>query len=286
MFPAPRSIFRLSAGRHTIELGRRTLVMGILNCTPDSFFDGGRHASPESAVLRLDRMMEEGADLCDIGGESTRPGAEPVSVEEEWTRIQAPLREASRRAPDLIVSIDTTKAEVARRALEEGASVINDVSGLRFDPELAAVAARHGAAVVLMHMKGEPRTMQEDPVYQDVASEVREFLGRACRVAEEHGVARSRILVDPGIGFGKTVAHNLELIRRIPDLAGLGYPILIGASRKSFIGRVLDLPAEERLEGSLAVHAAAVLAGAHVVRVHDVAATVRVVRMADAIREI
>jgi dihydropteroate synthase len=284
MFPALRAEFDLSAGPFHIALGRRTLVMGVLNCTPDSFSDGGRYLTPEAAVRRLVEIEEEGADLCDIGGESTRPGAEPVTIEEEWNRIKTPLCEARRRGYPLPLSVDTTKAEVARRALDEGAVMINDVSGLQSDPSLAGLAARYSASLVLMHMKGEPRTMQQDPIYADCTAEVTAFLHGASLTAEERGVDRQSIIIDPGIGFGKTVDHNLELIRRLPELAALGFPVLIGASRKSFIGRILDLPVEQRLEGSLAAHVAAALAGAHAVRVHDVAATVRALRVVDAIR--
>lgn len=283
-FPPPRASFTLEAGSFRLELGRRTLVMGVLNCTPDSFSDGGVHLSPDAAARRLEEILEQGGDLCDIGGESSRPGAAPVSAEEEWARVEPAFREAQRRRYPLPLSIDTTKAEVARRAIEHGAVLINDISGLRFEPGLAGLAARSGAGLILMHMKGEPRTMQEDPVYEDVVAEVASFLRQSALAAEERGVAGSRVVIDPGIGFGKTMEHNLELIRRIGELAPLGYPVLIGASRKAFIGRILDLPVEDRVEGSVAAHVAAVLAGAHVVRAHDVGATVRGVRVADAVR--
>lgn len=280
---ARRTRHRLVAGPRLVELGERTLVLGVLNCTPDSFSDGGRHLASEDAARRIEEMADEGVDWIDVGGESTRPGAVPVDAEEEWRRVAPALRAAHSICPDRPVSIDTTKMEVARRAIEEGACIINDVSGLRFEPELADLAARSGAALVVMHMQGEPRTMQVAPAYRDVAEEVAVFLRQAVAEAERRGVARDRILIDPGIGFGKTLAGNLELIRSIPRLAALGYPVLLGASRKSFLGRILDLPVEDRLEGSLAAHVAAVLAGAHVIRAHDVRATVRAVRLADAL---
>jgi dihydropteroate synthase len=277
------SIFR--AGSHTLELGRTTRVLGILNVTPDSFWDGGQFTSHESIESRLVQIAEEGADMVDIGGESTRPGAAPVEIEDEWKRIHAALIAVRRNNVKLPVSIDTTKPEIARRALDEGAAVINDVSGLRGGPEIARLAARANAGLILMHMKGEPRTMQADPRYDDLLGEVRSVLAEAVCTAGEAGVSGESILVDPGIGFGKTVEHNLSLLRNVSVFRGLGAGILIGASRKSMIGKLLgDLPAEERLEGSLAAAVAAVLAGAHAVRVHDVRATVRAVRIADALR--
>ncbi len=282
-FPPARKLFTLAAGSHRIALGGRTLVQAILNCTPDSFFDGGRHPAGDALVRRMEEIEAEGADWIDIGGESTRPGAGPVDAEEEWRRI-APALDLARRRIRLPVSVDTTKPEVARRAMEAGAVILNDVSGLQYAPELADLAARHGAALILMHMKGLPRTMQVAPHYDDLSGEIGGFLRDAAAAAESRGVGRDRIILDPGIGFGKTVEHNCELIRRIPDIADLGYPVLIGASRKGFIGKILGTDAEDRLEGSLAAHCAAVLAGAHVVRAHDVRATVRAIRIIDALR--
>jgi len=284
VFPAPRARLPFRALGRSYVLGRSTWVVGILNCTPDSFSDGGRHAEGEAAVRRLAEIVEEGADLCDIGGESTRPGALPVSVEEEWSRV-APVLEAARRlAVPIPLSIDTTKGEVARRALHEGVAVINDVSALRFDPTLGDLAASSGAGIILMHSRGEPRTMQDAPFYQDVAGEVARELERSLAEARRRGVADEQILLDPGIGFAKSAEHNWELLRRLPELTQLGRPLLVGASRKRFLGAVLDLPPEERLEASLSAHAAAVLAGASLVRAHDVRATVRAVRVADALR--
>lgn len=266
-----------------MALGERTVVAGILNCTPDSFADGGRWLEAEVIARRCEEMAAHGADWIDIGGESTRPGAEPVDTEEEWRRVVPALRAAARLVPALPLSIDTTKAEVARRALEEGAVIINDVSALRSDAAMAGTVASAGAAAILMHRRGLPRTMQAAPAYRDVVAEVRSELETAAAAALAAGIAPDRILLDPGIGFGKTAAHNFELLRALPVLGRAGYPVLVGASRKSLIGQVLGSPVEDRLEGSLAIAVAAVLAGAHVVRVHDVLATVRAVRVADAI---
>ena len=269
---------------HRIPLGSRTRVMGVLNCTPDSFSDPGRFLDPESARRRLHEMEEEGADWIDVGGESTRPGAELVDVEEEWRRISPVLLEAQRCGCPLPISVDTTKAEIARRAADLGIAIINDVSALRFEPGLAKTIVSHGLALVLMHMRGEPRTMQDDPTYDDVMAEIRTFLVDAMSRCLAAGVSREQLLVDPGIGFGKTAEHNLEILRRLPEFASLGAPLLVGASRKRFLGTILGLSAEERLEGSRAAHAAAALGGAHVIRAHDVRATVRMVRVIDAIR--
>lgn len=280
----PRPLVTLRLGEREFALGRRTLVMGILNCTPDSFYDGGAHASAATAESRYHRMVEEGADWIDVGGESTRPGAVPVGADEEWARI-APVCEAARRAGHPVpLSIDTTKSQVAERALEAGAALLNDVSALCFDPRLADLAARYRAGLILMHMRGEPRTMQREPAYADLAGEIRGELAGAMRAALERGVAEEQILVDPGIGFGKTVAHNLEILRRLPEFSLPGRPLVIGCSRKSFIGAASGgLPPDARLEGTLAAHVVAALSGAHVVRVHDVAAHRKALAIADAI---
>lgn len=270
------------AGREVV-LGERTVVMGVVNCTPDSFYAGGRCSDPAGAVGRYHELLAEGADWIDVGGESTRPGAEGVDAAEEWRRVEPVLTAARRAGHPVPLSIDTTKAEVAARALDAGAAIVNDVSGLRFDPQLAQLAARYGAGLILMHMRGTPRTMQADPSYDDVAAEILAELAAAAERAVDRGAAREQIVIDPGIGFGKTAGHNLEILRRLGEFSALGRPVLVGCSRKSFIGAVLDLPAEERLEGTLAAHAAAVLCGAHVVRVHDVAAHVRAVRVLDAL---
>lgn len=270
------------AGGRVMTLGRITRVMGILNMTPDSFSDGGRHLDPVKALDSARAMMAAGADILDIGGESTRPGSEPVPPAEQLRRILPVIRGASQLG--IPISVDTTSAEVARAAIEAGAAVVNDISGLRFEPGLAEIVRETGAGLILMHSRGTPRDMQHDPSYHDVVTEVAAGLEEACRRAEESGVERSRIVVDPGIGFGKTVVHNLELLRHLDHLVNAGYPVLVGASRKSFISRILDVGVEDRLEGSLAAAVSAALSGVHVVRVHDVAATVRAVRVADAIR--
>lgn len=263
----------------------RPLVMGVLNLTPDSFFDGGRFLTPEAARERALAMAEEGADLLDLGAVSTRPGSAPAPMEEEIRRLR-PALQAVRRAVDLPLSVDTFRPEVARIAADQGADCLNDISGLRDSDELARIAASAGLGLVLMHMRGTPETMQRDTRYRDLLGEVKAFLAGAVRRARDAGLPRSRIAVDPGLGFGKSVEGNLLLLRRLDELRSLGQPILVGASRKSFLGATLGgLGVEERLEGSLAAAAAAVLCGAHIVRVHDVQATVRAVRIAAAIRD-
>ncbi|MGI5862496.1 MAG: dihydropteroate synthase [Myxococcales bacterium] len=270
-------------GSRRFEWGSRTFVMAIVNVTPDSFSDGGRFFSTDSAVAHGERLAEEGADLLDVGGESTRPGAEPVSAEQEIERV-VPVIERLAKRTDVPISIDTTKASVAKAALEAGASLVNDISGFRFDPEMAPTLARSGAAACAMHIQGVPRTMQHQPSYLDVVGEVIEYLQASVALAERCGVARERILIDPGIGFGKTGGHNLFLLRNLRQLKSLGLPILVGASRKRFVGTITgkEQP-QDRLAGSLAVHAAAVMNGADVVRVHDVEVTVAAVKMIDAV---
>jgi dihydropteroate synthase len=228
-------------------------------------------------------MIEEGADIIDIGGESTRPGAEPAPEDEELKRV-LPLIRAVRREAAIPISIDTYKYTVARMALDEGADVINDISALRFDRRMAALAAAEKVPIVLMHMQGEPRSMQKQPRYREVVSEVRDFLAHRLDFALSQGIERTNIVIDPGIGFGKSLEHNCALLRGLPAVAALGQALLVGASRKAFIGRILDADADDRLEGSLAAAVAAVLGGAHIVRVHDVKQTRRAVRVADAIR--
>ncbi len=276
---------RVLVTRHgDVDMRSRTAVMGILNVTPDSFSDGGRYPDTESAVARGVEMVRQGAGIVDVGGESTRPGAAPVSASEELERVVPVIRELRRRV-EVPISIDTYKEEVARGALEAGADMVNDVSALRFDPAMVDLVAREGVPVVLMHMKGRPRTMQVAPRYRDVVAEVTAFLRERVAFAVNSGVAAERIVVDPGIGFGKDLDHNLELLRRLGTLASLGRPVLVGLSRKAFLGRLQETEgSQSRLEGSLAGAAAAVLAGADMVRVHDVLETCRAVRVADAIR--
>jgi dihydropteroate synthase len=265
-----------------LVLGRRTCVMGVINVTPDSFSDGGRFLDADRAVDLGLQMVREGAAMIDIGGESTRPGASPVPAGQELDRI-APVIEKLRPETDALISVDTTKASVARWALDHGVEMVNDISALHGDPDMSHVVSERGAGVVLMHMMGNPRTMQESPTYRDVAAEVTAFLERAVAAAETTGVAADSILVDPGFGFGKTVDHNLVLLNRLDALSRLGKPILVGTSRKSFIGKLLDLPVHERLHGTSASVAAAILRGAHAVRVHDVSQMAQVARLIDAI---
>ena len=273
----------LACGR-TLELGSRTAVAGILNLTPDSFSDGGRFAGIDAALLQVEAMLEAGADLIDAGGESTRPGADNVPAELEAERV-VPILRGIRKRFDCILSVDTRKAVVAHQALSEGASLINDVSALG-DPGMAAVAAAHGAALILMHMRGDPATMQRHTTYDDLILEIRADLAKATEKAAAQGISDDKIILDPGIGFGKSRRGNLEILRRLSELNAEGRPLMIGASRKSFIGATLDLPVDRRLTGSLAVAAVAVWQGAHILRVHDVAETVQVVRMVDAIRDL
>ena len=267
----------------TIDMTRRTAVMGIVNVTPDSFSDGGRYFALEKAIAHGIALARQGAEIIDIGGESTRPGARPVSAGEEMERV-LPVIRGLRRALSIPISIDTTKADVARAAVDEGADMVNDISALRFDPAMAPLIAAAKLPVVLMHMQGTPRTMQQSPRYQDVVEEVKEFLQSRIRFALEAGVSAERIIIDPGIGFGKELEHNLALLRGLPALASLGQPLLVGPSRKTFVGKLLDAGPEERLEGSLAAAVAAVLAGANIIRTHDVKETRRAVRIADALR--
>lgn len=263
-------------------LGPKTWIMGVLNVTPDSFSDGGQYLDKDKAVERGLRLIEEGSDIIDIGGESTRPGSEPIPAEEEIRRV-LPVIQALREKTEALISVDTTKSEVARAALDEGADIINDISSLRFDPGMAPLAAERGVPVILMHMKGMPKTMQVNPYYEDVLHEVRSFLQERIHEAQAAGIKRERIIVDPGIGFGKRLEDNLALINNLHVLGELDRPILIGTSRKSFIGNILDLPPQERLEGSIASSILSMAHGAHILRVHDVAAIKRAVLVAEAI---
>jgi dihydropteroate synthase len=271
----------LRCGLRALDL-TRPRVMGILNVTPDSFSDGGHFASREPALTRARAMAAEGADLIDVGGESTRPGARPVSVQEELDRV-IPVIEALAAELPVPVSVDTSKPEVMRAAVAAGAGLINDVAALRRPGALAAAAAL-GVPVCLMHMQGEPGTMQRDPTYDDVVGEVAAFLAARAAACEAAGIERGRLLVDPGFGFGKTLAHNLALLRGLPRLAALGLPVLAGLSRKSMIGALLgDVPVEGRLHGSVAAAVLAVERGAAIVRVHDVGPTVQALRILAAV---
>jgi len=270
------------AKNQRLNLGERTALMGVVNVTPDSFFAGSRRPEPDQAIAHALELVEAGADIVDLGGESTRPGAWPVDVEEEIRRV-VPVISRLRPLTPALLSIDTRKAGVAEQALVAGADVVNDVSGLA-DPAMAEVVSRAGAGVVLVHMKGAPSTMQISPSYGDVVSEVKEFLARAIETAESAGVASDSILVDPGIGFGKTLSHNLTLLHHLSKFSELSKPILVGTSRKSFLGRILPGGPEERLLSTAASVACAALLGASVVRVHDVREMRLVVAVADAIK--
>lgn len=271
--------------RHgVVDLVSRTAVMGVLNVTADSFSDGGRYLACDAAVARGRELAREGAAIIDVGGESTRPGATPVAACEEIGRVVPVIREL-RRHLDVPISIDTYKAEVARAALRAGADIVNDVSALGFDRAMAGLIAGEGVPVILMHMRGEPRTMQHRPRYRDVVGEVKEFLRQRIAFAAANGIRESAIVVDPGIGFGKNLAHNLALIGHISEFTGLGRPILVGLSRKSFVGQLLDAGADERLEGSLAGAVIAARGGARIIRAHDVRETCRALRIVDAVKK-
>ena len=274
-----------------MPIGERTLIMGILNVTPDSFSDGGQFVTVDQAVAHAERMIAEGADIIDVGGESTRPGGEPISADEEISRV-VPVIEALSSRVNTPLSVDTTKSEVARAALNAGAAIVNDISALRFDFYVADAAARAGAGLVLMHSRGTPATMHRMPPVADIMEEVVSSLRASIHMAERRGVKRESIVIDPGIGFGKSQEQNLELIARLDQLISAfpDYPLLIGTSRKSFIGRILadesgtPAPAEVRLYGTIATMTAAVLKGAHIVRVHDVKAAVDTIRVSEKIR--
>jgi dihydropteroate synthase len=273
--------------RRSLPYGERTLVMGVLNITPDSFSDGGRFYSAESALDHALRMIDEGADIIDIGGESTRPGSAFVSAAEELDRVITVIEKLATRT-SVPISIDTTKSEVARAALLAGAEIVNDISALRFDPAIADEVAAANAGLVLMHSRGTPKTMQQLPPVKNILAEVIGGLRESVGIAEQRGVSTESIAVDPGIGFGKTATQNVELIARIDQLASEfdGFPILIGTSRKSFIGHLLEgAPSDQRLNGTIATIAAAVMKGAHIVRVHDVKAATETVKVIDAIRQ-
>jgi dihydropteroate synthase len=272
-----------SGAGFSFDLSRKVVVMGILNVTPDSFSDGGRFLAPEAAVERGLAMLAEGADLLDIGGESTRPGAEPVSAAEEIDRV-APVVAGLRRAAAAPLSIDTRRAAVARAALAAGANIINDISGLG-DAGMAPLAAATDAGLVVMHMRGEPRTMQNDPRYDDLLGEICAFLVERTRRALAAGVRRERLAIDPGLGFGKTPAHNLSILKNLERVAALGFPVLVGPSRKRFIGALTGAAVGERLPGTLAAVSLAVAAGARLVRVHDVGPAAQAAAIADATRK-
>ncbi len=278
-------------GKQSLIFGAQTLVMGIVNVTPDSFSDGGKFFNPEEAVAQGIRLAENGADILDIGGESTRPFSEGISAKEEAKRVIPVIEELAEKT-SIPISIDTTKADVAQLAIEAGASIINDISAIRSDEKLAEVAAKHDVPIILMHMLGEPRNMQMAPEYDDIIVDISTFLEDAVARAMAKGISRSRIIIDPGIGFGKTITHNLQILKHLDAFMAMGLPVLIGPSRKSFIQKILqnngikdiqpDVPAVET--GTQAVIAASALQGIHMVRVHDVAGTVATLKIMDAIK--
>jgi len=284
----PAAARRLHTLLDTARAGRRTLIMGVLNVTPDSFSDGGRFFVPHTALAYAEQMVADGADILDIGGESTRPATftsgAPLDAAEELRRILPIVRALAERMPDVPISVDTYKAAVARQAVEAGAVMVNDISALRADPDMAGTVAELGTPVCLMHLPGLPTALPPHPVYADVVREVREHLRERTAAALAAGIAPENLVLDPGFGFGKTVAHNLELLRRLRELTTPLYPLLLGTSRKSTIGKVLgDLPPEDRLEGTAATVALSIANGAAIVRVHDVKEMARVARMSDAI---
>jgi len=266
----------------TLELEKRTHIMGVLNLTPDSFYDGGRFMDVNAAVEHALQMEADGADIIDIGGESTRPGAEEINTDEELARVM-PIIERLVDQIQVPISIDTYKSKVARNALQAGVQIVNDISGLRFDLQMAATAAEFGATVIIMHIKGQPKNMQVNPTYSDLMGEIISYLHDSKNLAIKANIPAKQIVVDPGIGFGKKLMDNYEILRRMGELRALGCPILVGPSRKSFIGNVLHLPPDERLEGTAAAVACAILNGADIVRVHDVKEMKRVVTIADLI---
>lgn len=282
----------LSINGKTLQWGARTYVMGIINVTPDSFSGDGLAGDVDAALVLARRFLEAGADFLDVGGESTRPGAEPVDAEEEMRRVLPVIAALSRELPDALISVDTYKAVVAEAALESGAHLVNDVWGLRADPEMAAVVARHNAPLILMHNRSNPKTAEVRErlggryvgvEYENLLEDVKRELMESVALARAAGIPDEHIILDPGIGFGKTVAQNLELINRLDEIRALGFPVLLGPSRKSFIGYTLDLPPDQRLEGTAAAVAIGIARGADIVRVHDVLEIARVARMADAI---
>jgi dihydropteroate synthase len=282
-----RTRLHLKLASRTLLLGERTLIMGVLNITPDSFSDGGKFFTVKKAMQAALRMQVEGADILDIGAESTRPGSAGISGAEELARLLPVLQELRGRLK-IPISLDTQKSAVAELAIGAGVEILNDISGLRSDPRLAQVAARHKVPIILMHMRGTPRTMQKQPFAKNVVRDVIRGLRRSVAVARRAGIRRSRIVVDPGIGFGKSYPQNFELLAHLPELTKLGYPVLVGTSRKGFLGapwarRGKPLPASERIWGTAATVAASILNGAHIVRVHDVAEMAQVARVADAV---
>ena len=274
----------LSWNGFNLNFTDKTQIMGVLNITPDSFSDGGSFFDSQSAVRHAHYLIENGADILDIGGESTRPGAAAVPLEEELRRT-IPVIQAVSRSAHIPISIDTYKAEVARRAIDAGAAIVNDISGLRFDPEMPEVVAEYGVPAIVMHIKGTPKNMQEHPVYEALIPEIMDYLRYSIMLAADAGIPEDRIIIDPGIGFGKTFDHNLAIIKNLKEFTLLGRPVAIGVSRKAFIGKLLGgAPPEARMEGTAAAVAVSILNGANIVRIHDVREMAKVVKVADAIK--
>lgn len=275
----------ISWGSRTLDFTHKTYVMGILNSTPDSFYPGSRSATIKEAMKNAREMISAGVDIIDVGGESTRPGSEPVAEDEEIRRV-IPVVQALRAESDVIVSVDTRRKEVAERALDAGADIINDISGLRHNDDLARLVARRKVPVVLMHMRGTPKNMQKNPYYRNTMSEILRELQQSIAAAIGAGIAPEMIIVDPGIGFGKRIQDNLRIIRELASLKSLAFPILVGLSRKGFIGEILDRPVEKRLIGTVTANTLAILNGANIIRVHDVADAVEMVKIIDSVRRI
>jgi dihydropteroate synthase len=273
--------FRYLFGTVEYNLASRTHLMGILNVTPDSFSDGGQFINIDQAVAHGLRLVEEGADFIDVGGESTRPGADTVSVEEELRRV-VPVIETLAKSTHIPISIDTYKSVIAEAALQAGAVMVNDISAMTFDDAMASVTVKHRASIVLMHIKGTPKTMQENPVYKNVTAEVQQFLAERISVAKEAGI--DQMIIDPGIGFGKKFEHNIQLLRELKSFISIGYPLLVGPSRKSFLGTILHVPPKDRIEGTSAAVTCSILNGANIIRVHDVKEMKRVALVSDALR--
>lgn len=263
-----------------MQTSEKTHIMGVLNCTPDSFYDGNKYLSTEKAIAHAEKMIEEGADIIDIGGESTRPGSEPVSEEEELTRVIPVIRELREKNKEISISIDSYKPTVIEQAIKSGATMVNEITGLQND-DICKIAARYQVPVIIMHMLGTPKNMQQNPQYNDVIKDIMVFLKQQIKKAESYGIRY--IILDPGIGFGKTLQHNLEILKRLSEFKVLNKPILIGASRKSFINMIRPTPVEDRLEGTLAAHAVAVMNGANIIRVHDVKEHKKMLVVLDAI---
>lgn len=275
---------KLAWANFSLDFSQKTHIMGVLNVTPDSFSDGSLYFDKSSAIKQALQMVEDGADIIDIGGESTRPGSEPLPLEEELRRT-IPVIEALAREITIPISIDTYKSKVAKRALDAGAFMVNDISGLRFDPEMPKIVSQYKVPVVIMHIKGPPRDMQKNPVYEALIPEIMNYLREGIRIALESGISENKIIIDPGIGFGKTFEHNTEIIHNLHEFTLLEKPILIGPSRKAFIGKILgDVPAGKRLEGTAAAVAISIMNDANIIRVHDVKEMVKVEKVADAIK--